>query len=53
MNEFIDTMDELGFECTQKDRSNKMFILMEFAKTGERPSSEATFTSKPCIYKRR
>ena len=53
LNEFIDTMDELGFECTQKDRSNKMFILMEFAKTGERPSSEATFTAKPCIYKRR
>ena len=53
LNEFIDTMDELGFECTQKDRSNRMFILMEFAKTGEKPSKEATFTAKPCIYKRR
>ena len=53
LNEFIDTMDELGFECTQKDRSNRMFILMEFAKTGEKPSPEATFTAKPCIYKRR
>ena len=53
LNEFIDTMDELGFECTQKDRSNRMFILMEFAKNGEMPSTEATFTAKPCIYKRR
>ena len=53
LNEFIDTMDKLGFECTQKDRSNKMFILMEFAKTGEKPSAEATFTARPCIYKRR
>ena len=53
VNEFIDTMDELGFECTQKDRSNRMFILMEFAKNGEKPSTEATFTAKPCIYKRR
>ena len=53
LNEFIDTMDELGFECTQKDRSNRMFILMEFAKNGEKPSTEATFTAKPCIYKRR
>mmetsp|Transcript_35103 Transcript_35103/g.76846 ORF Transcript_35103/g.76846 Transcript_35103/m.76846 type:complete len:403 (-) Transcript_35103:65-1273(-) len=53
LNDFIDTMVELGFQCTQKDRSTKMFILMEFAKTGEKPSDEATFTAKPCIYKRR
>ena len=53
LNDFVDTMLELGFECTQKDRSNKMFILMEFCKTGEDPSKDATFTAKPCIYKRR
>jgi len=52
-NEFIDVMQELGFTCTQKDRSSKMFILLEFEKTGKSPSKDATFTAKPCIYKRR
>jgi ribosomal RNA-processing protein 8 len=53
LNEFIEVMQELGFKCNQNDRSNKMFFLLEFEKTGKRPSKEATFTAKPCIYKRR
>ena len=52
-NEFIQVMNQLGFHCKQKDRSNKMFILLEFEKTGKLPSKDASFTAKPCIYKRR
>lgn len=53
LTDFITVMSELGFKCRQKDRSNKMFILLEFEKTGKKPSNDATFTAKPCIYKRR
>jgi len=53
LNEFLDVMKQLGFRTKQKDRSNKMFILLEFEKTGKRPSKVATFSAKPCIYKRR
>ncbi len=53
LKEFLDVMNKLGFRCTKKDRGNKMFILLEFEKTGKSPSKDATFTAKPCIYKRR
>lgn len=54
LNEFLETMEELGFSCAHKDRSSKMFILMEFVKIpGKIPSASAAFTAKPCIYKRR
>lgn len=53
LTEFLCVMEKLGFVCTKKDQSNKMFILMEFEKNGNTPSKEATFTAKPCIYKRR
>lgn len=53
LNEFLSVMLKLGFKCTQKDRNNKMFILLEFEKTGRKPSKDANFTAKPCIYKRR
>ncbi len=53
MKEFLEVMEKLGFRCTHKDRSNKMFFLLEFVKTGKRPDRNASFTAKPCIYKRR
>lgn len=53
LDEFIAVMQKLGFKCKQNDRSNKMFFLLEFEKTGKKPSKDATFTAKPCIYKRR
>lgn len=53
LNEFLNVMLKLGFKCAQKDRNNKMFILLEFEKTGRKPSKDASFTAKPCIYKRR
>mmetsp|Transcript_5510 Transcript_5510/g.6372 ORF Transcript_5510/g.6372 Transcript_5510/m.6372 type:complete len:364 (-) Transcript_5510:42-1133(-) len=53
LKEFLDVMQDLGFRCTKKDRGNKMFILLEFEKTGKSPSKDAAFTAKPCIYKRR
>ena len=53
LNDFLDVMEELGFQCVKKDRQNKMFIVLEFQKTGKRPSKDACFTAKPCIYKRR
>lgn len=53
MKEFLEVMEKLGFRCTHKDRSNKMFFLLEFVKTGKRPDRNASFSAKPCIYKRR
>lgn len=53
LDEFLEVMKELGFRCVQRDRQNKMFIIFEFEKTGTIPSKKATFTAKPCIYKRR
>ena len=53
LSEFLDVMDELGFSCTKKDRNNKMFFILEFEKSGSKPSRKASFTAKPCIYKRR
>jgi ribosomal RNA-processing protein 8 len=53
LNHFLDVMNQLGFNSTKMDKSNKMFLLMEFEKTGKKPDKDATFTAKPCIYKRR
>lgn len=53
LDEFLAVMKKLGFQCTQKDRNNKMFVLLEFKKTGRKPSLDANFTAKPCLYKRR
>lgn len=53
MNDFLDVMEDLGFHCVKKDRQNKMFFILEFEKTGVKPSKQASFTAKPCIYKRR
>jgi SAM-dependent methyltransferase len=53
VDEFIDVLGQLGFECVKTDRSNKMFILWELKKNGKRPKKKLEFSAKPCIYKRR
>jgi ubiquinone/menaquinone biosynthesis C-methylase UbiE len=53
LSEFIDVLEELGFECVKTDRSNKMFLLLELRKSGKRPNKKLEFSAKPCIYKRR
>lgn len=50
---FIATLEKLGFSCVEKDRSNKMFVLLELKKNGKKPKKDLSFTAKPCIYKRR
>jgi len=55
LDEFMSLMERCGFKCTNMDRSNKMFLFMDFVKVdGSKGLSEKeTFTAKPCIYKRR
>ena len=53
LNDFLDVMEQLGFKSVKMDRQNKMFIILEFEKTGVSPCKKASFTAKPCIYKRR
>jgi ribosomal RNA-processing protein 8 len=53
LEEFVDVLGELGFECVRTDRSNKMFLTLELKKSGNKPNKKLTFSAKPCIYKRR
>jgi ribosomal RNA-processing protein 8 len=53
LRDFLDVMSQLAFGCTKEDRTNKMFLLLEFKKTGDKPDASVSFTAKPCIYKRR
>ena len=55
LDEFLSLMERCGFQCTNLDRSNKMFLFMDFVKVdGSKGLSEKErFTAKPCIYKRR
>ncbi len=55
LDEFMSLMERCGFKCNNMDRSNKMFLFMDFVKVdGSKGLSEKeTFTAKPCIYKRR
>jgi ribosomal RNA-processing protein 8 len=53
LQHFIKTLDKLGFECAQIDRSNTMFVLMDLRKNGKQPNQTLSYTAKPCIYKRR
>jgi SAM-dependent methyltransferase len=52
-SDFLGVLSKLGFECSKEDRTNKMFLLLEFKKTGVKPDGSVSFTAKPCIYKRR
>lgn len=53
LNDFVDKLKLLGFDCTNMDRSNKMFVLMELKKNGKVPDPTVDVQIKPCIYKRR
>jgi ribosomal RNA-processing protein 8 len=55
LDDFVSMMERCGFQCTFMDRSNKMFLFMDFLKldgsTGV--SDKERFTAKACIYKKR
>lgn len=55
LDEFMALMQRCGFQCTNLDRSNKMFLFMDFIKVdgGSGLSEHENFSAKPCIYKRR
>lgn len=53
LQRFLSVLEQLGFACARKDRSNKMFILLELRKNDKKPNKSLAFTAKPCIYKRR
>jgi ribosomal RNA-processing protein 8 len=53
LEEFVQVLTKLGFECSRTDRSNKMFLFLELKKNGKVPNKKLEFSAKPCIYKRR
>ena len=55
LDEFLALLERCGFRSTNLDRSNKMFLFMDFEKVeGSKGLSEKeSFTAKACIYKRR
>ena len=54
LKDFIGVLEKLGFDCTKKDRSNKMFVVLDLQKSLARePDTKLEFSAKPCIYKRR
>jgi ribosomal RNA-processing protein 8 len=54
LQEFLDVLAKLGFQCLRTDRSNKMFLLMELQKDETiLPPKHLSYTARPCIYKRR
>jgi len=53
LDEFVQILSQLGFECAKTDRSNKMFLFLELKKNGKAPNKKLEFSAKPCIYKRR
>eukprot|EP00339_Tiarina_fusa_P023240 CAMPEP_0117069268 /NCGR_PEP_ID=MMETSP0472-20121206/48575_1 /TAXON_ID=693140 ORGANISM="Tiarina fusus, Strain LIS" /NCGR_SAMPLE_ID=MMETSP0472 /ASSEMBLY_ACC=CAM_ASM_000603 /LENGTH=369 /DNA_ID=CAMNT_0004791721 /DNA_START=145 /DNA_END=1254 /DNA_ORIENTATION=+ len=53
LDEFVEVLSQLGFECVKKDLSNKMFLVLELKKSGKAPNKKLEFSAKPCIYKRR
>ncbi|CAM9710846.1 unnamed protein product [Discosporangium mesarthrocarpum] len=50
---FLDVTHRLGFDKKNLDRRNKMFLLMEFVKSGRKPQQGVRFAAKACLYKRR
>lgn len=53
LEEFVEVLKKLGFDCARTDRSNKMFLFLELKKNGKTPNKTLEFSAKPCIYKRR
>lgn len=46
MERFLDMVQRLGFDRRQLDRSNKMFLMAEFKKSGRRPEDGVEFEAK-------
>ena len=53
IDDFVEVLEKLGFDCVSQDRSNKMFVVLELRKNGKQPNRKLQYTAKPCIYKRR
>ena len=53
LQEFINVLDQLGFETYHTDRTNTMFVLLNLKKNGKKPRKDLKYSAKPCIYKRR
>jgi ribosomal RNA-processing protein 8 len=53
LDDFLEVLDRLGFECRKNDRTNKMFVLLECKKNDKKPDTRLSYSAKPCIYKRR
>ena len=53
LDDFIDVLNKLGFTCSRKERSNKMFVMLELKLNGKRPDANLEYEARPCIYKRR
>jgi ribosomal RNA-processing protein 8 len=51
---FCSFLRSVGFDVTAQDtKGNKMFFTLVLKKSTRNPDSDAAFTAKPCIYKRR
>jgi ribosomal RNA-processing protein 8 len=53
LRDFLQVLEQLGFDCVSKDTANKMFVLLDLKKNDRRPKRKLQYTAKPCIYKRR
>jgi len=55
LDEFISLLERCGFQCTNMDQSNKMFLFLDFVKQDGSLglSDKERFTAKACIYKKR
>ncbi|EJK68724.1 hypothetical protein THAOC_10072, partial [Thalassiosira oceanica] len=54
LDEFLALLERCGFRSVNMDRTNKMFLFMDFVKEegSSGLSEKESFTAKPCIYKR-
>eukprot|EP01084_Bolivina_argentea_P181682 313749_1 len=53
LKSFLCAMSQAGFDCRRCEKSNKMFVMIEFRKSSRKPDPNAMFKAKPCVYKRR
>ena len=49
----VTSIKQLGFECTQQSKTNKMFAMLEFKMSQREPEEGVHIEAKPCLYKRR
>ena len=51
---FQQAMRQLGFKLVSRDAGNKMFVIMQFRKSGQAPADSIQWPQlKACVYKRR